>query len=241
VVIAVALCGVGVSCVALTAAASSEGASRRPRVVWADAAHKVGWIADSPQQGRFRCTPKAVRKDLKYRGRRYSVAVLCRTSDGGRSWTPSLYGGSAIYAVACLNTRACGVMTGGYRIPSAAPHTPEFWWSAVWTLDGGKHWFVDFLNPKPPPDSGPGTDPWGSCGDGDWCVPTLRVARLDGVRRLLSRASDGHTYAIRGLGARQGKVIKCKRGPVAYFLQGKVGPRNICVEPDARLWLQLVK
>jgi len=240
-VTAVALILIGASCVALTAGASSEVASGKPRIAWADAKHKVGWIADSPQQGRFRCTPKSVRHGLKYRGYRYGVSVLCRTSDGGRTWRPSLYGGSAIYAVTCLNARACGVMTGGYKIRSAPPHFHEPWWSAVWTLDGGKHWFIRNVKPLTP-ETGAGSDPWAEgCNDTTLCVPTLRVGRLDGVRTVLSRAPNGHTYAIRGLTAHQRTVGKCIRGPVTWFLQGKRGPRNICDEPDARLWLQLVR
>jgi hypothetical protein len=198
-VITVALCAVALSCLALAAGGANDVALGQLRVAWADAAHRLGWVADSPAQGRFRCTPRRYHHGVSYKGTRYAVAALCATSTGGKSWRPILLGASRFASVLRLSPRVAVAVTDGTEVGNSPGRIHYYYWAAAYTLDEGKNWFTTPLDVADP-DTLDVIPLSGACSN----TPlTFRTGHVDGRQVVLGhRGGRCHeTYVLHGLTA----------------------------------------
>jgi hypothetical protein len=85
-----------------------------PRISWADAKHRYGWVSSASPQRRY-CSRDG--------------NVLCATDDGGTHWRAIFRGGSEIFGYLRWSKNA-GVLSAG-----AKSH------GELWTRDGGRHWW----------------------------------------------------------------------------------------------------
>ena len=85
----------------------------KPRISWADAKHRFGWVVSGPQ--RRYCA----------RGR----TVLCATEDGGKHWHVALRYPNNMFGYLRWSRKAGVVSIGAYG----------HW--ELWTRDGGRHWW----------------------------------------------------------------------------------------------------
>ena len=186
-----------------------------------------------PAQGHFRCTPHRYRAVIRWKGTRYGVAALCATADSGRTWTPVLYEGSRFRSYVRLSPRIGAVIVSGFLVQHDPPHTDP-WWDAIFTLDGGKHWFGQYLDVLVP-ERQRDPDPWG-CWKPGCPPPSFRIARESGRRALLTDAPDGHTYVVEGLW-KTAATSGCQpsaRQPYALIKAQKFCP----IPPRGGLWLR---
>jgi hypothetical protein len=86
----------------------------KPRISWADAKHRYGWVSSESPQRRY-CSRDG--------------NVLCATEDGGKHWRPIFRGGNYIFGYLRWSKNA-GVLSAG-----AYSH------GELWTRDGGRHWW----------------------------------------------------------------------------------------------------
>src|SRR4051794_3865906 len=86
------------------------------------------WVADSPAQARFRCTPPRYRHGVSYKGVRYAIAALCPGSRG-TGWRPILLGGSRFVSVFRLSPRVAVAVTDG-RQSGGLPGADYYYWAA---------------------------------------------------------------------------------------------------------------
>jgi hypothetical protein len=87
---------------------------KAPRISWADAKHRYGWVTSESPQRRY-CSRDG--------------NVLCATDDGGKHWRAIFRGGNYIFGYLRWSKNA-GVLSAG-----AYSH------GELWTRDGGRHWW----------------------------------------------------------------------------------------------------
>jgi hypothetical protein len=162
--------------------------------------------------------------------------LLCQTDDAGRTWRPTLYGGERFFTYVRVSRRVGAAITGG-RIVQKSPPSVDSWWDAIFTLDGGKHWFAQHLTINVP-EGQKDANPWG-CWKKGCPPPSFRLGRVHGKRALLSDAPDAHTYVVEGLWKHPSNA-QCHRGLTPAY--ASIGPRNICAIPPAGgLWLRRLR
>ena len=86
-----------------------------PRVSWADAKHRHGWVVGGSPRRRY--CPR-------------SGNVLCATDDGGKHWRPILRVGDGEIFGYLRWSKTAGVVSVGGK-----------WHFELWTRDGGRHWW----------------------------------------------------------------------------------------------------
>lgn len=97
-----------------SAGKTTRSADRPPRISWADAKHRYGWVSSESPQRRY-CSRDG--------------NVLCATDDGGKHWRAIFRGGSYIFGYLRWSKNAGVVSAGAYS------H------GELWTRDGGRHWW----------------------------------------------------------------------------------------------------
>ncbi len=86
-----------------------------PRISWADAKHRYGWVVTTVSSHRRYCS--------------HDGAVLCATDDGGRHWRAIFHGSNYIFGYLRWSKNAGVISAGAYS------H------GELWTRDGGRHWW----------------------------------------------------------------------------------------------------
>jgi hypothetical protein len=109
----VALLVSATSATARTMRAADATADKPPRISWADAKHRHGWVVTTVSPQRRYCSRDG--------------AVLCATDDGGRHWRAIFHGSNYISGYLGWSKNAGVISAGAYS------H------GELWTRDGGRH------------------------------------------------------------------------------------------------------
>jgi hypothetical protein len=91
------------------------GGDKPPRISWADAKHRYGWVVTTVPPHRRYCSRDG--------------SVLCATDDGGKHWRTIFHGSNHIFGYLRWSKNAGVIGAGAYS------H------GELWTRDGGRHWW----------------------------------------------------------------------------------------------------